>query len=97
MARPGEFAANVSSRTHTTVAAGSLALSLAKTRTVEVAAHRVPVFCGARVSQATAPPGRVPHAAEPRSVEGAGVPMRTKSPQPGLAADSVNSWQLASR
>src|SRR3954470_20350143 len=97
MARGGEFAADVSRRTQCTAFAASFALSVMKTRPAEVAAHSVPVFCEARVSQATAPPARVPHAAFWRSVEGTPSPIRTKSPHPGWVADVVNSWQFASR
>ena len=45
-----------SSRVQTTDAAGAFALSVMNTRPVLVAAHIVPVFCGARSIQATAPP-----------------------------------------
>src|SRR5213593_300119 len=97
IARGGELVAAVSRRVQWTVLAGSFALSVTNTRPVEVAAHIVPVFCGARAIHATAPPARVPHAAELSCVDGTPSPMITKSPQPGCAADVVNSGQLASR
>src|SRR5438876_8115010 len=103
--RFGSFAADVSRRCHTT-AAGSdaFALSVTKSRPVVVAAHIVPVFWGARASQATAPPARsAPNVTEGSTVFGAvrsrapAGPIRTKSPQVGSDADVVNSEQLASR
>src|SRR4029077_7303075 len=72
-------------------------LSVTKTRPVEVAAHIVPVFCGVRAINATAPPALVPQAAAFSWVEGRPSPMMTKSPQPGWVADEVNSGQFASR
>src|SRR5436309_13527727 len=95
IARGGELVAAVSRRVQWTALAGSFALSVTNTRPVEVAAHIVPVFCGARVIHATAPVARVPHAALFSCVEGTPSPMITKSPQPGFAADSVNSAQFA--
>src|SRR5438309_7764450 len=70
-----------------------------KTRPVPVAAHNVPVFCGARASHATAAADEnlLPHAADVSSVEGAPSPILTKSPQLGAAAEVVNSGQFASR
>src|SRR4051812_50224409 len=56
----------------------------------------VPVFCAVRVSQATAPPGREPHAAALSCVDGTPFPITTKSPQPAFVADVVNSGQFAS-
>jgi len=78
------------------------------TRPALVAAHTVPVFCGARAIHATAPPMRVmPYTGgwggfcvtgvvSVRSVAFGG-PIRTKLPQPGCPAKVVNSGQLASR
>src|SRR2546422_7495001 len=102
MARDGEFAVVAvpvppSSRVQCTDVAAASALSVINTRPVPVAAHMVPVFCEARAIQATAPPARLPHAAEVSSVEGAPSPIFTKSPQLGAAADVVNSGQFASR
>src|SRR5205809_7824618 len=96
MARLGVLSCGVgSTRFQTTDAAAASALSVMNTRPVLVAAHIVPVFCGVRAIQATAPPARVaPHTAE---VKSEGAPMRTKSPQPGWDAAVVNSGQLAPR
>src|SRR5512133_1851359 len=67
------------------------------TRPVFVAAQRVPVLLGARSTADTNAPARsAPYAADVRSVAPAG-PMRTKSPQVGLAPSVVNSGQFASR
>jgi len=60
IARVGELAASVSSRYQWTDAAAAFALSVTKTRPVEVAAHMVPMFCAVRAIHATAPPARVP-------------------------------------
>src|SRR5215475_5066743 len=96
--RAGSFAADVSRRVHVTDdAVGSFALSEMNTRPVFVAAQSVPVLLGARSTAETNAPARsAPYAAEVRSVAPAG-PMRTKSPQFGLALSVVYSEQLASR
>src|SRR5437867_5007834 len=97
IARGGELVAAVSRRGQWTALGGSFALSVTNTRPVEVAAHIVPVFCGARAIHATAPVARVPHAALFSCVEGTPSPMITKSPQPGCAAGVATSGQFASR
>src|SRR5438445_508282 len=97
MTRVGELAALLSSRNQCTVAAGSLAWSVMNRRAPVVDAHSVPVSCGARAIQETAPPDRVPHVADVSRVEGMPSPMMTKSPQPGWTEEVVNSGQLASR
>src|SRR5438270_10572299 len=99
--RAGERALPVprllSSRVQWTRFAAAFALSVTKRRPPVVAAHIVPVFCGARAIHETAPPARVPHAAEVNRVDGSPSPITTKSPQPGWAESVVNSGQLASR
>src|SRR4029077_12659689 len=99
MARPGVLRPEGcgSPRFQTTEDAAASALSVMNTRPVLVAAQMVPVFCGVRAIQATAPPARLPQAVAVSCVDGAGLPIGTKSPQPGWAADVVNSGQLASR
>src|SRR5690349_7345064 len=97
MARSGSLSTG-STRFQTTAFAAALALSVMNTRPVMVAAQRVPVFWAVRCNQATAPPARLaPHAAEFNCVEGTPFPILTKSPQPGLVEEAVNSGQLASR
>src|SRR5436309_7424745 len=104
IARFGSFEAPESSLVHATDEAGAFALSVTKTRPAPVAAHSVPVFCGALASHAMAPPFRsAPKVVEASTSFGAvrsrapAAPMRTKSPQFGFAADVVNSGQFASR
>src|ERR1700682_267176 len=98
MNRPGLFAAVLSIRCQMTAEAEIASeLSEMNTRPVPVAAHRVLVSVGVRSIAATALPARVPQAAEVSWVDGAGVPMRTKSPHVGSAAEVVNSGQFASR
>ena len=85
-----------STRCQTTEPAAASALSEMNTRPVPVAAQSVPAFVDCRRRADTALPARPPQAADVRSVVGA-PPILTKSPQPGWAADVVNSGQFASR
>src|SRR2546426_12740949 len=97
MTRNGEVARVWSSRFQCTEDALAFALSVTKRRPPVVDAHIVPASCGARAIHETAPPARLPHAADVSCVEGTPSPMMTKSPQPGCVAEVVNSGQLASR
>ena len=60
MKRPGSLNDDVSSRSHTTAAAGASPLSEMKRRPVLVDAQIVPVLLGARAMRDTNPPARVP-------------------------------------
>src|ERR1700674_2839821 len=98
--RPGELAAVWSILVKTTEEAAALALSEMNTRPAPVATQRVPTSVAAveRAMNATAPPARVPpYVAELLRLVRPGGPMRTKSPHAVLAAEVVNSGQLASR
>ena len=97
MNRCGSFAAVVSSRVQTTEDAVAFPLSETNRRPVFVETQIVPVLLGVRAMRETKPPSlSAPYAADVRSVAPAG-PMRTKSPQVGVAALVVNSGQFASR
>src|SRR5438132_3350341 len=95
----------LSSRFQCTAEGASFALSLMNTRPAGVAAHSVPVFCGARASDEMKQPvvlagswqARVPHAGLSSRVDGAPSPILTKSPQLGAALEVMNSGQFASR
>src|SRR5437660_10538565 len=83
----------LSSRFQCTAEGASFALSLMKTRPAVVAAHSVPVFCGARASDEMKQPApvegtqaRSPQAELSSRVEGTPSPIFTKSPQAGLLA-----------
>src|SRR5438132_14265754 len=95
--RPGLFASSESSRVYVTELAAASAFFEMKTRPVVVAAQSVPVSLEVRWIAATLPPERVPHAEEVSRVDGMPSPMITKSPQPALVANVVNSGQFASR
>src|SRR5437016_13820895 len=77
----------LSSRFQCTAEGASFALSLMNTRPAVVAAHSVPVFCGARASDEMKQPvvlagswqARVPHAGLSGRVEGARSPSMTTS------------------
>src|SRR5436305_9955553 len=83
---------------HVTEAAGSFALSETSRRPLVLAAHSVPVFCGARASAATKSPATAsaPYAVPPMLVAPGG-PIRCASPHVGGVTGIVKSRQCASR